>query len=88
MLIVKARDLFTSSGKRTAAKGSVSFIRDWHPQFIGRSYTPRINHVAPDQIWIQTQCRAFRHQTPAQEAHTAGSLVALPANHGAGQAEA
>lgn len=88
MLIIKTRDLFTPSGKRTAAKGSVSFIRDWHPQFIGRSYTPRINHVAPDQVWLQTKCRAFGYKTYPQEAHPAGSDVAVPTDHGTREAQA
>ena len=88
MLVVKTNHLLTEAGKRVNARSSVKFVRDWHPQFIGRSYTKRINHVSPDQVWIQTLTRSFRCETPAQADHPTGSDVAVPPAERAGEAQA
>lgn len=60
------------------SRGVVRFVRDWHPQFLGRSYIKKVNHVSTDQVWIQTIARPFRCETPAQAHHPAGSDVAVP----------
>lgn len=38
-----------------APKGQrVRFFKDWNANAIGQLHQRRINHVSPDQVWIQT----------------------------------
>lgn len=89
MLVVTYRaDILSAAGHLSRKGRSVRIVRDWDPSFIGRAYVQRRNHVAADQVWIQTLARPFRDETSAQEDYPAGPYVAFPADHRAGAAEA
>lgn len=87
MLVISYRgDIVTPTGKTTRKANTVRMVRDWHPNFIGRSYTPRINHVHEDQVWLQTGFSAPRSKRP-QEGDAARPELAVPPARGAGATE-